>query len=173
MTTPVWPLVPDTQFMPPPAFSLRARREAPTLDTANARMFEHWRTDVPSLTNDRPQSGKVGRHMDMNPEASRTNFKNYAQAQPFVHDGDALGGNPYFQKFDVTQDPRNVVRELRSVVNENKTDRGLAESKGLLSRSFDNRWLGPNTVVDKSLDTLSAYDKVMKPTLNDMKKEFR
>ena len=174
MTTPVWPMVPDAQLMPPPAFSLRARREIPTYDATNARAYEHWRTDTPSLTMDRPQPGKTPRHMDMNPEASRTNFKNYLQAQPYVADaGGDTAQNPYFTKYDITQDPRNVIRELRSAVSEDKSDRGLHESKDLLSRSFVNRWIPPNIIEDKSLNTLSAYEKVMRPTVNDMKKSFR
>jgi hypothetical protein len=109
----------------------------------------------------------------MNPEASRTNFKDYAQAQPFVVDGGGIEANPYFQKFDVTQDPRNVVRELRTAVTETKTDRGLIESKDLLSRQLMNRWIGPDVVQNKEYDTLSAYDRVMKPQTNDMKKSYR
>jgi len=175
MAAPVWPTVPENQFMPPPAFVLRARREVPTLDAANARLFEHWRTDTPSMTLDRPQpgSGKGPRHQDMNPEASRTNFKNYSQAQPFVPGGGELGQNPYFQKYDVTQDPRNVVRELRNTVSEDKTDRGLVESKDLLGRAYVTRWLPTNYVGENSLDTLSAYDKVMKKQTNDMSQNFR
>jgi hypothetical protein len=173
MTTPVYAMIPENQLIPPPAFSLRARREAPTVDSANARMFEHWRTDTPSLSLDRPQPGKTARHMDMNPEASRINHKNYLQAQPYVTDGGGLGDNPYFQKYDVTQDPRNVVRELRTAVTEDRTDRGLHESKSLLSRSLVNRWIGPDVVKTEQTDTLSAYDRVMKPQANDMKKSYR
>ena len=177
MAAPVWPLPPtNQQMMPPPAFVLRARREAPTHDAANARLFEHWHTDTPSMTMDRPQpsqAGAIPRYQDMNPEASRTNFKSYAQAQPYVPGGGDLGDNPYFQKYDITQDPRNVVRELRSTVSEDKTDRGLAPDKTLLERSYVNRWLPPNYTAENSLDTLSAYDKIMKKQTNDMRQSFK
>jgi len=173
MAQPVWPEISHNQLIPPPAFSLRARREAPTRDSVNARQFEHWRSDTPSLTMERPKSGSHGYYQDMNPEASRTNFKDYAQAQPFVVDGGGIEANPYFQKFDVTQDPRNMVRELRTAVTETKTDRGLIESKDLLSRQLMNRWIGPDVVQNKEYDTLSAYDRVMKPQTNDMKKSYR
>lgn len=176
MTTPVWPKPNETQLMPPPNFSLRARRETPTMDTANARMFEHWRTDVPHLTMDRPKAGVKGvrDYMDMNPEASRTNFKSYLQNQPYVADiQGSFGDNPYFQKYDVTQDPRNVVRELRSAVSEDKTDRGIKESQHMLSRQLDNRWIPQGYAESTGLNTLTAYEKLMKPQINDMKRDFR
>lgn len=175
MAQPVW-FNNEQQLIPPPAFSLRARREMPTMDTMNARMFEHWRTDVPSLTMERPKPGNgPGYYQDMNPEASRTNHRNYLQAQPYVVDPNVkqIDTNPYFQNFDITQDPRNVVRELRNVVNEIKTDRGLAESKDLLTRQIGNRWVGPDVVTAQSMDVLSAYDRVMKPHTNDMKQSYR
>ena len=174
MAAPVWQTVPDAQLIPPPAFVLRSRRELSTHDTANARMFEHWRTDTPSLTMDRPQPSLTGpRVQDMNPEASRQNYKNYEQAQTFVPEKGTLDTNPYFQQYDVTKDPRNVVRELRTAVSEIKTDRGVVASKDLLSRSFVNRWIPPNYVAENSMDTLSAYDRVMKKEPNDMKKVYR
>ena len=176
MAAPVWPTIPDAQLIPPPAFVLRARRETSTHDTTNARLFEHWRTDTPSLTMDRPKPSAAGgmpRYQDMNPEASRQNFKNYDQAQKFVPGGGDLDTNPYFQRYDVTKDPRNVVRELRTTVSETKTDRGVVESKDLLGRSMVSRWLPPNYVGENSMDTLSAYDRVMKKEINDMKKSYR
>jgi len=173
MAQPVWPAIGENQLIPPPAFALRARREVPARDLANARQFEHWRDDAPSLTMERPKPGDRGAYMDMNPEASRTNFKNYLQAQPFEVGGGQLDTNPYFRKYDVTQDPRNVIRELRGAVSEDRTDRGIIESKDLLSRQLMNRWVGPDVVKEKSLDTLSAYDRVMKPQTNDMKKSYR
>lgn len=145
------------------------------MDTMNARMFEHWRTDTPNLTMDRPQPGSTSRYQDMNPEASRTNHKNYLQAQPYVVDPSItqIGKNPYFQNFDITQDPRNVVRELRNAVTETKGDRGIAESKDLLTRQMGNRWVGPDVVAAQNMDVLSAYDRVMKPQTNDMKRSYR
>ena len=46
----------------------------------------------------------------MKPLSARTNTQDYRQAQPFVAGDGKLGTNPYFQKFDVASDPRNVIR---------------------------------------------------------------
>lgn len=132
MAQPVWPLFQPT--IPGKCLSIRARKEFASRDTVNARQYEHWRTDAPA-----PVSHTYN---DMNPEASRNNFKSYASAQGYVvgSPGD-LQANPYFDKYDVSSDPRNVIRELRNTVVEEKTDRGLKESQLLMKRQQVNRWV--------------------------------
>jgi len=87
---------------------------------------------------------------------------------------DSLSQNPYFTKYDVTNDSRNVIRELRSAVSEDITDRGIAESQKLLKREFENRWL-PHTEFNnsiKQIDSLEAFD-LMRPSFNNMSKTYR
>ena len=81
---------------------------------------------------------------------------------------DAMAQNPYFNSYDVAGDSRNVVRELRGAVTEDVVDRGIRESKKLLERNFDNRWLPTQ---DKGYDSLEAYD-LMRPKFTDMSKRY-
>jgi len=82
---------------------------------------------------------------------------------------DSFGKNPYFDKFSPANDSRNVARELRSVVYEDLSDRGVAESKKLLERSFESRWstqkaqAGPNPV--------EAFE-LLRPSINHMNKTY-
>jgi hypothetical protein len=85
---------------------------------------------------------------------------------------DSLSQNPYFEKFDVAGDSRNVVRELRSAVTEDVVDRGVRESKKLLQREVESRWLPPNFAEDNMIDSLQAYD-LMRPKINDNQTWYR
>ena len=49
----------------------------------------------------------------------------------------------YFNKYDTTSDARNMTRELKASVYEDKNTGYLKESNKLLQRNFDNRWLNP------------------------------
>jgi len=82
---------------------------------------------------------------------------------------DSLAQNPYFNKFDVAGDSRNVVRELRSAVSEDIVDRGVRESQKLLQRELESRWLPPNYAEQQGIDVLS----MMRPSLSDMKKIYK
>jgi len=81
---------------------------------------------------------------------------------------DSFGQNPYFDKFSPANDSRNIARELRSVVYEDLADRGIAESKKLLERSFESRFTekvgaGPNPV--------EAFE-LLRPSINKMNKVY-
>ena len=113
--------------------------------------------------------------MDMNPINSRTLDRNYQQNQPFIAGNGSknqLGMNPYFEKFDVVTDPFNVARELRATVYEEKVDRGLMESKRMLTRTYTTRWLPDDYVEKKNLNTLQAYEN-LRPQFNNMSKTYR
>jgi hypothetical protein len=79
---------------------------------------------------------------------------------------DSLSQNPFFEKFDVAGDSRNVVRELRSAVSEDIVDRGVRESQKLLQREIQSRWLPTNFAQEEQLDSLQAYD-LLRPKIND------
>jgi hypothetical protein len=81
---------------------------------------------------------------------------------------DTLSSNPYFDKYDVQGDTRNIIRELQSVVKEDVVDRGLEESRRLLKRGMENRWTD-NT--SQSLDSLTAYD-LLRPKFNKQEKVY-
>lgn len=85
---------------------------------------------------------------------------------------DAMSDNPYFDKYDVASDSRNIVREMRSVVTEDVVDRGLRESQKLLTRELENRWLPAGYAEKVGIDQLSAYE-LMRPKANDMSRSYR
>jgi hypothetical protein len=70
---------------------------------------------------------------------------------------DALAANPYFDKYDIATDSRNVIRELRGAVSEGVEDRGVVESQKLLSREMESRWVAPETAFE-----------LLRPKFNDM-----
>ena len=85
---------------------------------------------------------------------------------------DTLGENPYFEKYDVASDSRNIVRELRGSVSEDVVDRGIAQSQKLLRRELESRWLPGNYAEDAGIDSLSAYD-LMRPRMNNQTRNYR
>jgi hypothetical protein len=99
--------------------------------------------------------------------------ENYYQSQPFVPMGDQLSQNPYFDRYDPSFDPRNAVRELRSVVFEDKAgERGLAETRRMVERTFTSRWLPEGYVEKTQMNSLLSYE-LLRPTLNNMNQVYR
>ena len=85
--------------------------------------------------------------------------------------GDSFTQNPYFQKYSVANDSRNVARELRSVVYEDVNDRGVAESNKLLSRSFDTRWSVAPAPHQTGLHPVEAFE-LLRPSITQMNKTY-
>jgi hypothetical protein len=138
--------------IPPEKFQLRVRKELMPEDEINTRYFEKWNASVPIkeselYRNNVPEDTKKDSkntvsYMDMAPLSSRTDKRDFRQSVPFDPTGAKLSQNPFFDRYDPTRDPRNMVRELRSVVYELKqADRGLKESEELRRRNFANRTL--------------------------------
>lgn len=165
-----------TRYTPEQSFlsmNVRSRREINTRDAANIRQFEHWQTDGPYLQYDRPDVRGQQPFLDMNPTDSRkSDSKKYFQNQMFKAGQDSFTQNPYFEGYAPAFDPRNAVRELRSVVFEDRFDKGVLESKRLLARSFTSGWVAPDFVETKNLNTLNAYED-LKPRMDDISKNFR
>jgi hypothetical protein len=96
---------------------------------------------------------------DMATINTRTDARDYRQAQPFVAGGPDLGYNPYFDRYDPVSDSKNAVRELRSAVYENKgTSRGVSESRLMLRRNFENRWVNEELIDEDKMDTYLRYE---------------
>ncbi len=155
-----------------PQFSIRSRREQPVRDVFNARQYEHWNTDAPGPVQNFPDTGRQQPFYDMKPQSARTNTQDYRQAQPFVAEGNQLGNNPYFQKFDVASDPRNVIRELRAAVYEYNGPRDQEVSQKMMARNFESFHV-PEAQVKKSYEEAIDIYAGMRPKLNDMKAKFR
>lgn len=159
--------------LPPASMQIRSRKEASTRDTVNARLFEEWQTDAPSLHTRRADLSGAKILLDMNPIASRTTVETYRQSQPFVANGPQLGMNPYFDRYDPTFDPRNAVRELRSAVYEDKGgERGIQETRHILERGFTSRWVPEGYVEMNNLNTLQSFE-VLRPKLNNMNNSYK
>ena len=144
-----------------PQFTLRSRREQPVKDVYNARMYEYWNSDTPGPSQNFPDLTRQAPQLDMKPINSRTVERDYRQAQPYVPNAGSLGQNPFFQKFDVTQDPRNVARELAGAVYQKLLDRqiqSLNVPEALVKSTYEN-----------AIDVYSG----IRPKLNDMKAVFR
>ncbi len=155
-----------------PEFSLRSRREQPTRDLFNARQYEHWNTDMPGPSQNFPDLARQAPQYDMNPINTRTVERDYRQAQPFVPGGGELGKNPFFSKFDVTQDPRNVARELQGAVYEYNPPRGQETSQRLLDRQVQQLNV-PEALVKATYEKAIDVYGGMRPKLNNMKAIFR
>lgn len=155
-----------------PQFSLRSRREQPVRDLFNARQYEHWNSDQPGPSQNFANTTRQGPLNDMNPINSRTVERDYRQAQPFVAGGGSLGHNPYFQKFDVTRDPRNVARELTAAVYEYNAPRGQEASQKLLDRQIQHLNV-PEALVKATYEKAIDVYAGIRPKLNNQKATFR
>lgn len=102
---------------------------------------------------------------------ARSRYDTLLQAQKQLQ-VDTLADNPYFKKYDVAGDSRNIIRELRGAVTEDVVDRGVRESQKLLAREMQSRWLPARYAEKNNLDQLGMID-LMRPKLNDMSKNYR
>ena len=160
-----------TPPVPLPQMTLRSRREVATRDFVNAQQYEHWQTDGRYGVQNRPDLNAQAPMFDQMPITARTDDRSYMQSQTFVAGGAALEGNPYFQKYDVSQDPRNVSRELRGAVFEAPEDRGLKESKRLLERQFTAAAMPAALTVEDTETRLRARDRLM-PEIDDYRRMY-
>jgi hypothetical protein len=103
-------------------------------------------------------------YQDMAPLSSRTDIRDFRQSQPYDPTAPNLSLNPFFDRYDPTRDPRNMVREVRSVVYEPKeADRGLAESERIRARTFTNRYNDE----DKTPIALTEWYNLMRPKFDN------
>jgi len=164
------PVVPD-QFtqrtydaFPHPQFMARTRREVDPIDAINARQFEHWQTNGKGGVTNRPDPGKQAPVYDMMPNTSRITDRSYRSQPRFDESGAKGGSNSYFDKYDTTFDARNMTRELRASVYEDKNNGFTAESQKMLQRHFDNRWLNPNVAEQQA-----KVAEELRPKMDDIR----
>ena len=127
---------------------------------------------IPAAEKDKSQAGKIKLSTLKGQLASTQDSYKLLLTQQKQIQIDTLSDNPYFDKYDVGGDSRNIVRELRTAVTEDIVDRGVRESRKLLQREFENRWLPQNYAQKHSYDTLDAYE-LMRPKITDMGKNYR
>lgn len=164
------PVVPDYSLLnafPLPKFIPRTRREINPIDSINARQFEHWQTDSKYDTMNRPDLHTQAPFYDQLPNDSRMNDNKY-RSQPRYDATSDRDLNPYFDKYAVSYDPRNMTRELRASVYEDKNTGFLQESEHLLKRNFDNRWLNPEVAIEQA----KAAEQ-LRPKMDDIRMYYR
>lgn len=162
---PSWPLTCEpNQFLP--KFVARSRREVATRDFVNANQYEHWQTDGKYGIYGRKDMNAQAAVLDTSPISSRFVERDYRSSPRLENDSGGLGMNPYFNKYDVAYDGTNAVRELRAAVYEDKNMESLRESKRLLERNLDNRWM-----VDGEAARISALGRweQMRPIRDDIR----
>ncbi len=178
--------------IPAEQFQLRLRKEADTKDTANARLVESWTAQVPIQQEayyraDLPDGGIVtaitkrdgkkrdsrvpaalqSRYEDMLPASSRIDKRDFRQSRPYDPAGPGLALNPYFDRYDPTRDPRNMIREVRSVVYETKEpERGQAADTRLRERAFSNRY-------DEASARLTQAHELLRPKIDSPEVVYR
>lgn len=140
MTQPVYPIYPVPP-VPFPEMVIRSRHDLNTRDAANARNYELWQTDGKHGIYNRPDMNAQAPFHDVLPINSRTVERRYHPQPRFAEDGHKGGMNPYFDKYDTAYDSRNMVRELQAVVYEDKGFEYLPQSRAIVSRGVDHRWL--------------------------------
>lgn len=83
-----------------------------------------------------------------------------------------LEGNPFFDQYAASYDPRNVARELNSAVKEDKMDRGVIESRRILSRGFSSRYVPEGFAENNQFDNLQAFE-MLRPKIDDYNKIYK
>lgn len=167
MTQPVFPdnhTISAYNAFPMPQFMARSRREIDTKDAINSRQFEHWQTDSKYDAYNRPDINKQAPFYDQMPNDSRMNERSYRSQPRFDATANRGVQNPYFDKYDTTFDARNMTRELRATVYEDKHTGHLKESQKLLQRNFDNRWINPTVIKQQA-----AAAEQLRPKMDDIR----
>jgi hypothetical protein len=168
--------------IPPESFQIRVRKETSTRDTVNSRSIENWNSSVPVQQTDYIQKIEENEskkskenclntvYMDMAPLSSRTDKRDFRQSQPYVPTGPNLAENPFFDRYDPTRDPRNMLREVRSAVYELKeSDRGIQESEKIRERIFAER----HTPEGETPIKLTEWFDLLRPKIDNPEVVYR
>ena len=170
----------EISAIPLPQFIPRSRREDVTRDTANARNLELQRSSAPiqqAFFRPEPSTSGFGpkvsmQYNDQNGISSRNQQPFSTPAPAFDPAGPKLVGNVFFDQHAPEYDPRNVVRELRGAVKENKAVRGEEESKRILSRGVSSRYVPEGFAEQQQLNSLQAFEQ-LRPKIDDLSKQYR
>lgn len=152
---------------PMPQFMPRTRREFHPTDTINARQFEHWQTAGRYGVYNRPDMNQQAAFYDVMPSASRTNDRSYRSQPRFDAEAERGVQNPYFSKYDATADSRNMTRELRASVYEDKNTGYKAESTSIMERNLEHRWLLPTGLIQQA-----GVVEELRPQMDDIRQVY-
>jgi hypothetical protein len=170
----------EISSIPMPQFIPRSRREDTTRDVVNARNLEIQHSSAPiqqAFFRPEPSSANFGvkpivMHNDQFGIVSRNTQPISIPAPMFDPAGPKLVGNVFFDQHAPEYDPRNVVRELRGSVKDNKEVRGEIESKRILSRGFSSRYVPEGFAEQQQYDSLQAFEQ-LRPKIDDLSKQYR
>jgi hypothetical protein len=170
----------EINVSPMPQFTPRSRREESTRDLHNARNIEIWQASPPiqqGFFRPEPSTTGFGGRRDANfydQAGISTRYKPPISlpAPAFDPAGPKLVGNVFFDQHAPEYDPRNVVRELRGAVKEDKNNRGITESQRLLSRGFSSRYVPEDFAESQQLDSLHAFE-MLRPKIDDLNRDYR
>ena len=155
------------EAFPLPQFMTRTRREVDPKDAINARHFENWQTRGAYGVMNRPDLGKQAPLFDMAPNDSRMSGQSFRAQPRFDADSFKGGQNAYFDKYDTAADARNMTRELRASVYEDKRTGYTEESQALLKRNVESRFL-PVDLKEQTNASLS-----LRPQRDDIRTFFK
>lgn len=170
------PLNDPTKIGIPISAAARIRFEPNSRDAINSRIWESLKYDTKSPNTTDIQNSVSPVFQDSKPINSRTSEKNYYETQQaqFFPDKSSqspgLVNNPFLQRLDATQDSRNIIREIRSAVNEDNRDRQIDASKVLAERQFSHRFL-PDEEAEK-ISVLKAFE-LLRSKPDDYNKMYR
>jgi|LauGreDrversion4_2_1035121.scaffolds.fasta_scaffold25537_1 hypothetical protein len=153
---------------PMPQFMPRTRREIHSTDAINARQFEHWQTAGRHGTYNRPDIHQQVPFYDVMPNTSRTTDRSYRSQPRFDPDVERGGQQDYFMKYDTTSDSRNMTRELRASVYEDKNNGYQRESNSIMERNIEHRWLLPVAPVQQA-----NVVEELRPKVDDIRVVYR
>jgi len=173
----------------PNCSGVRIRREVLARDSINSRAWDFFHATPPTQVSSEGLRTKAGPlHMDMMPISSRINTVQYRIQPSYMPDpprgatttaslgvAPAAGAiptppttfstNPYTQRLDAGgSDSRNMIRELRSAVQEDNREFQTDVGRALASRQFTDRWLPPVAATDAG--SLQAYE-LLRPKQDD------
>ena len=163
---------------------IRIRVEPNSRDAMNARILEQMPfTAARNITpNDILKSNKP-LVQETNPIDSRRGINSYKQAVEFFPDADTQTGvqprmkqperfmqNPFLQRLDAQNEPRQIARELRSAVTEDNREKYLDLSQKIANRNFSSVLL--EVAEEEKLVNLTAYE-LLKPKINDFSQQYR
>ena len=173
----------------PNCSGVRIRKEGVARDSINSRAWDFFHATPPTQVSSEGLRQKQGPlHYDMNPISSRINTVQYRIQPSYIPDttrgatttaslgvAPAAGPiptppttfstNPYTQRLDAGgSDARNMIRELRSAVQEDNREFQTDADRALAARQFTDRWLPAVAAADAG--SLQAYE-LLRPKQDD------
>jgi hypothetical protein len=163
---------------------LRVRVEPNSRDAMNTRILEQMPfTAARNITPNDILLANKPLVQEMNPIDSRRGVNSYKQAMEFFPDADTQTGvqpkmkappafmqNPYLQRMDAQNEPRQIVRELRSAVTEDNREKYLDLSQKIANRNFSSVLV--QVAEEEKATNLTAYE-LLKPKIDDFSQQYR